>query len=187
MKTLLAALVITALATPAYAVVIHDEGGAGDLSSDPLNPTPVAFAVGSNTIIGSVVAPSDVRDYITFTIPSDMVVTQINLLQYVPGDRGYSSINAGTTSLIPAGGNVASFLSGVHVDDVDEGTDLLEKFTDESIIPNSLSVAELGPGEYCFLIQQTGPTLTEYTLEFVTEVPVQIEASTWGRMKSLFR
>ena len=46
-------LVLFSLVSPLHAAVVHDESVNGDLSTSPGAPTPIAFAVGSNTIIGT--------------------------------------------------------------------------------------------------------------------------------------
>ena len=44
-----------ALAGSASAATAHDEGVNGDLSTDPNNPTPVSFSLGSNVVTGTMV------------------------------------------------------------------------------------------------------------------------------------
>jgi hypothetical protein len=53
--------------------------------------------------------------------------------------------------------------------------------------PNALPEAELPPGDYCFVIQQTSPIVQSYSLEFVVEAPVPARGSTWSAIKTLYR
>ncbi len=162
----------TALAAPASAITVWDESMDGDLSSDPSAPTSISFEVGTNTIIGSVQSPSDTRDYITFTIPSGQEFTELLLQQYEdlgvggPGNRGYLAINEGDTSFIPGGATANLFLAGIHLDPAPEGPELLPILESHPINGSGLSVP-VGPGTYSFVVQQTGPQLTGYTLDFV--------------------
>ncbi len=161
-----------ALAHPASAVTVWDESVDGDLSTDPANPTPITFDIGTNTITGTVQASSDTRDYITFTIGSGQQLTELLLQEYVdlpgggPGDRGYYAINSGDTSFIPAGSTANSFLAGDHLDPLPPGSDLLDELVNSPTNGTGLTVP-VGPGTYSFLVQQTGPELTGYTLDFV--------------------
>lgn len=187
MKTFATLLLTAWLALPAHAAVIHDEGVDGDLSGDQSAPTSLAFFVGSNTIIGSVVGGPDNRDYITFTIPPGRSLVALNLVGYSTSDIGFASFNTGTTSFIPGAGTNALFLSGIHITDADVGLDLLPLFVSRAVTTNALATPSLGAGDYCFLIQQTSGTFTEYELEFVFDSGTPVEHGTWGAIKALYR
>ena len=175
----LAALLCTAGA--AHAATAWDEGLSGDLSSDPMAPTTVSFATGVNTVTGSVTSLGDTRDYLTFTIADGQFLTGIVLQQYMdldtggPGNRGFYAISAGATSAIPGGATGDSFLAGNHLDPLPAGTDLLALLETGSLTGTGLT-APLGPGTYTFLVQQTGPQLSGYTLDFVV---VPVPAAVW--------
>lgn len=191
MRRLATLLLVAVLASPAGAAVVHDESGDGDLSSDPAAPTPLVFAVGGNTVIGTTSNlpenPGE-RDYITFTISVGQKLTALNLLAYAPDNLSFAAFNAGNTSFIPSGATDASFLAGIHVAPADLGNDLMPNFVISAVTTNSLPAAELGPGTYCFMIQQTDAIIQSYSLEFViVEDGVQNESSSWGRIKALFR
>ena len=167
-------LSFVSISSPALSLtnVIWDEGVDGDLSTNPLAPTPLTFGVGNNEIIGSVQSPNDTRDYITFTIEAGQTLQSILLLQYEdsntggPASRGFNAINQGTTSFIPNGGTAGQFLGGAHLDPLPPGTDLLPILAGAPQAGTGFGVP-LGPGDYSYLIQQTGPELSGYTLDFV--------------------
>ena len=176
------------ISTFSSATVIHDEELLGDLSNDPLAPTSLTFGVGSNEISGTVVNTNDTRDYFTFTIGDGLVLDSIDLVSYfdVDGnaaDDGFAAINAGTTTTQPAGmgGSVdADFLGGAHV-----GADQLPG-AGGSLAADLAGAENIGTtfdfpltaGDYSFLIQQTGPENTGYTLDFVVS-PVPLPAAAW--------
>ena len=170
--TLATVLSLMGTLKPAAAAVIYDETFDGDLSNDPLAPTPLTFSVGSNEVVGNMFTPDDTRDFITFTIQPDQRLEALRLLRYqdldlnVPGNRGFHAINLGTTSFIPSGGTADNFLGGSHLDPVPEGTDLLPVL---AMAPQAGTgfITPLEPGDYSYVIQQTGPQLTGYTVDFV--------------------
>jgi hypothetical protein len=186
----LTALVVALLvfASPALAGVIHDESVDGDLSSNEAAPTALAFSLGGNTVIGSVsnVGGFD-RDYITFTIAPDEILTGLNLLAIAPDNLAFAALNAGTTSYIPSGATIGDFLSGIHIAGAQIGADLLPLFVSSSVTTNALPAPLLGPGDYCFMIQQTSPITQTYSIEFIVQSPVPVETSTWGGVKALYR
>jgi hypothetical protein len=164
------ALLFFASCTP----LAYDEATDGDLSNDANAPTPLRFDLGDNTVTGSVTtsAPADTRDFITFTIPNGLQLTALHLLTYQdlpgggPGNRGYHAINSGATSFVPSGATGGNFLGGDHVDAAPAGTDLLPALADA--MPNGTGfTVPLGPGTYSYVIQQTGPQVSGYSLQFV--------------------
>jgi len=190
MKTLATLLLLATLAPAAGAAVIWDESVNGDLSTNSAAPTPVAFALGGNTIIGTVSNSAAVggdRDYITFTIGASQMLTGINLLAYAPDNLSFLGLNAGNTSFVPSAATNASFLSGIHVGASLVGTNLLIPFATSSVTLNHLPAPLLGPGTYCFMIQQTSNIVESYSLEFVLEAPVPTANPTWGAIKNLYR
>jgi hypothetical protein len=189
MKTCAMGFLLIALAVPVNAAVIHNEAVNGDLSTDPNAPTALAFPVGSSTvtgITGNTTGAVD-RDYITFTIPAGSTLVGLNLLALSPNNIAFTSFNAGATSFVPSAATAASFLAGIHINAVQIGTNLMPLFVSDSVTGNSLSSPDLGPGTYCFLIQQTNAILQSYSLEFVVSGPVPTADKTWGAIKSLYR
>ncbi len=61
---------VLVLGTVASAATVWDENVDGDLSGDPLNPSAAVLAAGSNTVLASMAAPNDTRDYLAFTVPA---------------------------------------------------------------------------------------------------------------------
>jgi hypothetical protein len=180
------------LAAPAGAAVIHDESVDGDLSTDPNAPTALVFAVGGNTIIGTVansnqLPPAGDRDFITFTIPAGQALTGLNLLAYSPDNLGFAAFNAGATGFIPSAATNGNFLAGIHPGGAHVGTDLMPLFVDESVTLNALPAPRLEPGTYTFIFQQTTNIVQSYSLEFVVDAETGAEAPTWGAIKSLYR
>jgi len=190
MRTLATIALSIFLSLPAGAAVVHDEGVDGDLSTDPAIPTPLSFALGGNTVIGTcgnVGSPTDIRDYLTFTIPAGQVLSHLNLLAFAPDNLAFASFNAGTSSFVPSAATDLLFLAGIHPNGGDVGSDLMPLFVNRAETQNSLAVPQLGAGSYCFLIQQTSPLTTSYTLEFVLDTSVPTQAMTWGTIKRLYR
>jgi len=191
MRRLATLLLVAVLASPAGAAVVHDESVDGDLSSDAGAPTALVFAAGGNTVTGTTSnLPADPaeRDYITFTIPAGQKLIDLNLLSYSPDNLSFAAFNAGNTSFIPSAATDTSFLAGIHIAGADVGTDLMPNFVSSAVTTNSLLAAELGPGTYCFMIQQTNAIIQSYSLEFVImEDGVQNESASWGKVKGLYR
>lgn len=165
-------ITIGILTATAAADITWDEFTDGDLSGNPDAPTPVSFGVGGNTIIGSMSAPDDVRDYITFEIADGQALVGLLQHQYEdldiggPGNTGFHAINEGATSWIPDADTIGFFLGGDHMDAEAPGTDLLPDLANANLGGTGFTIP-LGPGTYTYLVQQTGPELTGYTLEFV--------------------
>ncbi len=161
------------LAAVGCAPLEYDEAEAGDLSSDPAAPTPLQLRLGDNTVSGTVTttAPADTRDFFTFTIPEGLHLAALVLTSYrdvpagTPGNRGFHALGTGATSAVPSAATAASFLGGDHVDGSAEGTDLLLALADGAPAGSGFTVP-LGPGTYSYVIQQTGPQVSAYTLTF---------------------
>jgi hypothetical protein len=159
----------------ASADVVWAEGTMGDLSTDPAAPTPVPFSVGVNTVVGGVQSSDDTVDYLTFTIAPGNILSGITLVQYVdvdtggPGNTGFNAINEGSTSFDPLVDPVTSFLGVAHVVNTDVGSDLLAILGSDPLGQGVSFTPPLGPGDYSYLIQQTGTELTGYGLDFIVE------------------
>jgi len=188
MKLCATVLLLVALAVPAGAAVVHNETVNGDLSSNAAAPTALVFAVGGNIVTGTVSNPGTPdRDYLTFTIPLGQILISLNLITFTPNNLGFAAFNLGATSFVPSVATAANFLAGIHPSGLDVGNDLMPLFVSSSVTGNSLSSANLPPGTYSFLIQQTNNIVQSYSLEFVIDSVVPTSQSTWGKVKSLYR
>jgi hypothetical protein len=168
----IAIIVIGLAGAAASADEVWNEFNHGDLSTDPNAPTPLAFGLGGNTIVGSVRSPEDTRDYITFEIPAGMGLVSLMQHQWQDldtggeGNVGFHAINAGPTSFIPSNDTIDLFLGADHMTPRDPGTDLLPDLANANLGGSGFEIP-LGPGTYSYLVQQTGMEHTGYTLEFV--------------------
>ena len=188
MKTLATLLLLATTATSSFAATVWNEAVNGDLSNNPGAPTPLVFAIGANTVIGTTGnANAGERDYITFTILPGQTLTAINLNLWVPNNLGFLAINEGATSYIPSIATDANFLSGIHVASANVGTNLLIDFATNNVTTNALPAPLLEAGTYSFLIQQTSILTEQYSLDFVIDAPVPAGAPTWGAIKQLYR
>lgn len=157
----------------ASALPIWTEDVDGDLSSSAGAPTPLSIALGTNTVSGSVSAASDdTRDYLTFTIGAGQQLSALLLQQWAdgtsggPANTGFHAINLGATSFVPGQATIASFLGAAHIDFLPAGSDLLPGLGTGGFGEIGF-VGPLGPGTYSYVIQQTGPELNRYVLDFV--------------------
>lgn len=170
-------------AAPAVAATVHDESIDGDLADGGAQaPTPLAFSVGSNVVTGVVATGgsiADTRDYWWFTIDPGLRLDAVRLLQYddpnragstFDGNRGFYSLLDGVSSVIPGGG--FANLGGNHLDPLPAGSDLLAPIAAGGISGGDGFSLPLGAGTYTFQVQQTGPQVSAYSLDFVvSQVP----------------
>jgi hypothetical protein len=187
MKTLAIVMLLAAIAVPASAAVVWNESINGDLSSSEAAPTAISFGVGSNQILGTVSGSPLDRDYITFTIGAGQTLSHLNLIAFSPDNLAFSAFNSGSTSFIPSGATNGLFLSGIHMSAADAGQDLMPFYDTRNVTTNSLPGPSLGPGTYCWMIQQTSPILQSYTVEFVIDGALRTDPQTWGMIKALYR
>ncbi len=147
--------------------VVWDEGVQGDLSSLPGSPTAVSFANGLNTVIASVTEPgADLRDYMTFTIGPNQLLTAIFLDAFSPVGASFHAINAGSTSFIPGEDPSGNFLGLELIFDFQVGTDVMPDLAAGAFGSTGFT-APLGPGTYSYLFQElTGGQSRSYQLSF---------------------
>lgn len=185
LRSLALTLLIGVFAHSASAALVWVENVNGDLSSDPGAPTSLTFSAGVNTILGTVTASGDTRDYITFTVETGTVLTGIFLRKYVdeatggPGDRGFHAISLGTEGVIPDPTTAGDLLGGDHLDPVGPNVNLLEVLAGAPLAGTGFDTP-LGAGDYTYLVQQTSPLLTSYVLDFVIKpAPVPLPMAGW--------
>lgn len=155
---------------------LFDEAANGDASNDAAAPTVLNLSSGSNLVSGSVTRSNDIVagdiDFFTFTITDGEMLEGIFLTAYdPPNDRGFHAINTGPTGIVPSGpnaGDPSEYLGATHLSFVGADTNLLDDFA--TPLAGQGVEGPLGPGTYSYIIQQTGPVVSTYTLDF-TVVP----------------
>ena len=96
-----------------------------------------------------------------------------------PGDKGFHGLTAGGTSFIPDRATIGSFLGGDHFDPLPVNTDMLPNLATGPNGGQGFAIP-LPAGTYTFFAQQTGPHITDYTIDFVvSRVPVIPTPSAW--------
>ena len=177
---------------PAIAATVWDESVNGDLSNNPLAPTVLTLAPGSNDVIGEAggppgpgaKAPFD-QDFFTFTVPTGFELRSLNAVTvdlFTPGDEfAFIAIQSGpqiTHDVSPPsfGGSAAGLLGWLHVAASDQGTNILPAMG----VAGDGAVGftgPLGPGQYAVWVQDDKPFKYDYSFEI--GVP---EPSTWAMM-----
>ena len=166
------AVVLSCLASPAFATLVWNESLSGDLSNDRLSPTVLAFTAGQNDVIGTTgdVGGSVDRDYFSFTIGSGLTLTGLTLLDNtsVAGSGSFLAIQAGPqVTTTETGGNIGALLTFGHYDTGLIGANLIDQW---------LGLAALPAGTYSIWVQETGGTV-DYGLRFdVATAPVPLPA-----------
>ncbi|HMO16023.1 MAG TPA: PEP-CTERM sorting domain-containing protein [Pirellulaceae bacterium] len=140
-----------------HADIVWDESVNGDLSGDPLGPTPLTYGIGANTIIASVSEPDgDLRDYITFSIGPNQFLTSLTLDAFSPNGFSFQGINAGNTSYIPDFGTAGNFLGLDFVSDSMVGTNMLLGLSLGDYGSIGFAIP-LGEGTYSYVFQELTP------------------------------
>jgi hypothetical protein len=167
----------------ARATVIWNEAINGNLSASGSSPTPFTLAAGTNSIIGTVTGGTKPDDWVEFTIPAGLQLSQDILESYVSTDQqGFTGVIAGSS--YSGSINVASaylgyshFGTGATNGSLPAtnlvGVDLLALMGNNvTISPGSQGFTPpLSSGNYVFLIQQLGAQ-TNFQFDYVvTPVP----------------
>jgi PEP-CTERM motif len=177
MSRQLAAAVCTSffylIASTASAVVVWDESVNGDVSNNPVAPTSINLAVGTNSFVATM--PGDDLDFITINVPANSQFSALIQGPYDSFDQ-ISFIAIGPGSQLPASiltYDPTGLLGYTHFGpgQFDEGTDLLPQLAVASFgVPGFAT--PLPSGAYSFWIQQESSIATSYRLDFVvTAVP----------------
>src|SRR5262245_23544408 len=159
--------------------VLYDEAVSGDLSNSGGTPTPLTAALGTNSVLGTVGAPTGSQDWLTLHVPTGMQLGSLVLFAYnSTDDQGFIGVQQGTTFV---GGtlNPASYLGYAHFGTGAGnngppmnlvGADLLPIMGSPATSPGSQGFTPpLAAGDYTFLIQQLGANTT-YRFDFNTAV-----------------
>ncbi|MGI9309372.1 MAG: hypothetical protein ACR2P6_08920 [Gammaproteobacteria bacterium] len=152
-----------------------DENVDGDLSGDRFNPTNLGNAANGSNLLSATSVSGDL-EYFTFSLNSSQSLVGIDLSSYSSiGGPSFIAVQSGTVFTEPAAGtNVTNLLGWHHFGGADLGTDILQD------IGNGAGAigftAPLGPGDYVFWAQETGPNSASYTLDFNV---IPIPAAFW--------
>jgi len=159
------ALVCGPLVTPDV-----NEGGIGDFSNDPANPTEFALAPGVNSLVNGLMQGNP--DYVAFTVDACDVLTGITLTDFTSNEVGniaFVAIQSGPTFTVTPeeAPTSTSELDGfTHFSANEIGTDILALAGQE---PDAIGfTTPLGPGTYTMWLNQTGAE-SEHTLVFNVE------------------
>ncbi len=187
LRLAVAAAASLTLATPALAAIAYDESISGDLSDNRLAPTSIGnLVVGANDLLGTTGIQEDdlgdeFRDYGTFVVLANTVLTSITVLPGTEGAEGgqaqllFFGLQAGeiiTVSPIAMNPNAGAVLVG------------WDHFNQDLPVDHNLLVGKfpIGAGTYSFWIQDFDEGPAHYGLRFnVTAVPVP-EPQTYALM-----
>ena len=178
-----------------HGAIVFDESAMGsfDLSDDNMSPTDLGFFISgaggasrANSVLGE--TDSGAPDIFTFQIVGGDQLDTLTLSRYQNGDSNmFVAISAG--DMFPndfaeindsAFGDTSQWLGGSIIGISDIGSDVLPLVAAGNI-GTGFSIP-LGPGQYTFYIQQTGPQ-TLYTLDFnVSSASAVPEPSSLGVM-----
>jgi len=184
--SLLRVVFVTACVTsPLFCGSINIEP-AGGFSSTGLSPTVLTFSAGSNQIFGSNgTGATSVRDYVSFTVSSGLLVTAINMLDTTPiGNIGFIGIEAGNQLTLPTNTTTAAGLLGWHhYVPTDRNTDILPLM---AVPANGSSgfTPPLPAGTYTLWIQDSSPGTFNYGFD-VQLSPVPEPATWWTAFPAL--
>lgn len=164
----------------ALAIDFHESTlPSGDFSNLASAPDPLAFSVGSNLVIGSVVGGTDRPDFIRFTVAPGQQLVALRLASYIPDNLGFHALTPGAQSFDPSTASPPAGVTtwaGNHVGTETDGTDLLPTFNPGATITGPGLSTPLGPGTYSYVMQQTGSPAVSYRMEFVVSGPSNVPA-----------
>lgn len=158
-----------AMAAIAQAGVLHDEAVDGDITGDRLNPAAFSLSLGSNIIRAT--SNTGDREYVALTVPAGRTLDAVRLTAYAGEDQvAFIAVQAGgVITEDPGAPDVANLLGWTHFGPgvgLGPVSDLLPEL---AAGPGAIGFAPpLAAGGYAFWIQQTGPSLVAYELDFVT-------------------
>ena len=168
--------------------VLWSEASDGDLSGDFSAPQLLTVSLGDNIIAGRMGQTGDLgatngsdADYLAIIVPDGLEVVAITVDSYSFSDGG----NPGSGSFLAYGegpefmGQGFGDIDGYVIFAADAGNLLLGLRQD---IFGEVSETSLEAGEHAFWLQETNPTVVEYSLAF-TVVP---EPTSFGLLASAF-
>lgn len=141
----------------------YDEAQAGDLSGDHLNPTQFALTSGENWITASQQGDAFGRDvdYVTFTVPTGMMISAITVESYsgAAGSPAFLGLQSGSVFTVDAEtAQPSDLLGGTSYDASDVGQDILAAV---GALPGATGFTPpLFAGSYTLWLDQTGDPST---------------------------
>lgn len=162
-----------------FADTVYNEAVSGDLSNSGLTPNVLAFAPGSNQVIGTTGrgAATD-RDYFTITVPTGYQISRIvELAGTQAGGVSFFAIQAGPQVTIPTSATTAAGLLGwTHYESAAVNTDILPAIS----LPaeGSSGFSALTASQYSFWIQDF--TAGSYNYAFDIQLAQTPEPATYA-------
>lgn len=172
MKKVMGIVCVCALAAAAQAGTLYNETVSGDASGNELAPTNVGvLKVGANTFSGSVNNSGgvDQRDYITFVVPAGHTISAFVLNSLAPDNIVWTHFDDGATSVIPGPGTAALMLAGAHLSTEPDNTNVFPYYQTGSaqLLAGPGFTGPIPAGTYTFLMQQTSPLNSAYSVDFI--------------------
>ena len=146
-----------------YGAVLWNEAVDGELPGEFASPQVVAATFGELTVTGTIgrngnsgATDGSDADYLAIMVPEGLEIISLSV-------EGYSSIegNPGGGSFL--GYRAASSFEGQGFSDIDGWVIFSDEFPD--LLP-ALEQSSLGEGNHAFWIQETNPSIVEYSLSF---------------------
>ena len=175
-------LLFTAITSLMPAAVVYDESVSGDLSNSGLSATVVAFAAGSNQVLGTTGEDLGVvdRDYFTFDVPIGLQLDALLLLSgtTVGSSVAFIAIQSGTqVTLPPFPASATGLLGWHHYSTADAGQDILDDMSIPSAGSSGFSIP-LPAGSYAIWLQELASGSFTFGLDFVLSPAAVPEPST---------
>ncbi len=168
-------LLALALMVPGASIAVgvnHVESIHGDLSDDPAAPTNIVLGKGANRVIGSTSIPNGDVDFVSVTVLPGRFLIALLLEEFQGDNISFTGVQNGATWTEGTGGaiNPANLLGWAHFSTGQIGTDILPAVGTGAGAQGFSG--PLGPGDYTFLIQETGNVDVDYGFVFfVTPEP----------------
>lgn len=184
----LALTVALSVSTGAADVVVWNEAINGDISGDRLNPSSVVLSLGVNTLIASSVSGD--REYIRMIVPAGFTLESVVHVSWDSEDPiAFMAVQQGATfTEPPTGTNVGNLLGWSHFGP-GEGTVGLDILPRIGTGAGAIGFTPpLAANTYTFWVQQTGPFMSTYRLDFViAPAPASIATLLFGSVIAAHR
>lgn len=158
--------------------IVYNDAVDGFASSNGATPTAITFTPGTNRILGTVSsgggtpAINNTRNFYTFSLALGQQLESISFdtlavttsAGAASTDPGFYALVLGSTAATP--GNGFTNLGGALFSPSDIGSNLVDTISGGGI-SGGAGFSEIGPGDYTFVIQQTGDEINNFGLDFV--------------------